>query len=119
MGCSSLTSVNIPDSVSIIGNSTFLGCDKLTITCYTGSFAEEYAKEHNIPFKEIKGSSLFGDVNNDGSVSIADTVSLQNFLLGRTKTLNNWKNADLCEDNRLDVFDMIVMRRLLIDKIPN
>ncbi len=58
-----------------------------------------------------------GDVNCDGDINIADAVSLQNFLLGRTKTLGNWKNADLCKDNRIDVFDMVLMRRLLIEKM--
>lgn len=40
---------------------------------------------------------------------------LQSWLLGRTKELTNWKAADLCEDNRIDGFDMIMVRRLLVD----
>ena len=117
--CSSLKSVTIPDSVTSIGSFAFLDCSKLTIICNAGSTAEEYAKECNIPFKEIQISLLPGDVNNDGYMNIADVVSLQNFLLGRTKTLDNWKNADLCEDNRLNGFDMILMRRLLIEKMQS
>ena len=60
---------------------------------------------------------LTGCHNGDSFVSIADAVALQNFLLGRIKTLGNWKNADLCKDNRLDAFDMVLMRRLLIEKM--
>ncbi len=93
--------------------------DKLTIICNAGSTAEEYAKNNHIPYKEYKISLLPGDVNNDGSMKLADAVSLQNFLLGRTKTLDNWKSADLCEDNRLNGFDMIFMRRLLIEKMQS
>jgi len=28
-----------------------------------------------------------------------------------TGTLTNWKNADLCKDDRIDVFDMIEARK--------
>ena len=73
----------------------------------------------NICIKAFTRNFVNGDVNNDGYMNIADVVSLQNFLLGRTKTLDNWKNADLCEDNRLNGFDMILMRRLLIEKMQS
>lgn len=59
---------------------------------------------------------LYGDVNNDGMISVADAVSLQNYLIGRNKTLPNWKNADICKNNRIDAFDMILMRKLVIEK---
>ena len=53
-----------------------------------------------------------GDINADGSVNIADAVMLQKFLLG-SGTLTSWKSADLCKDERVDVFDMILMRQML------
>ena len=57
-----------------------------------------------------------GDVNADGELTMADVVLLQKWLLAVPDThLENWKAADLCEDNRLDVFDLCLMRRLLID----
>ena len=62
-------------------------------------------------------AKVIGDCNDDGALSIADAVMLQSWLLGRTRTLPNWKAADLCEDNRLDVFDMVRMRQLLIENI--
>lgn len=57
-----------------------------------------------------------GDVNDDGDVTIADAVSLQNYLLGKTTTMPNWRNADLYKNNRIDAFDMILMRKLLVEK---
>ncbi len=56
-----------------------------------------------------------GDVNNDGQYTIADIVLLQKWLLAvPSTTLENWKAADLDENNSLDVFDLCLMRQLLI-----
>ena len=60
-------------------------------------------------------SDVKGDVNGDGEFGIADAVDLQNYLLGRTATLANWKNADLNNDSYLDIFDMVLIRRLLTE----
>lgn len=68
-------------------------------------------------FTESSESSdrLMGDVNMDGNFDIADVVLLQKWLLAVPDTkLADWKAADLCEDNRLDVFDLCLMRRNLI-----
>ncbi len=55
-----------------------------------------------------------GDVNSDGKFNIADLVSLQKWLLSVPDTeLKNWKAADLYNDNKLDVFDLALMRQLL------
>ncbi|WP_295082352.1 dockerin type I repeat-containing protein [Ruminococcus sp.] len=56
-----------------------------------------------------------GDVNSDGEFNMADLVLLQKWLLGVPDTkLANRKAADLCSDNKLDVFDLICMRKKLI-----
>ncbi len=58
---------------------------------------------------------ISGDVNADGEFSVADAVVLQKWLLGTPDiALANWKAADLCEDERLDVFDFCIMRQMLI-----
>ncbi|RKJ62919.1 hypothetical protein D7Y09_12760 [bacterium 1XD42-1] len=51
--CSSLTSITIPESVTIIGSfkyNIFEGCPNLTIYAPAGSNAETYAKKRKIPF---------------------------------------------------------------------
>ena len=64
---------------------------------------------------EINGSpAADGDVNGDGTLSVADLVTMQCFLLG-SGDLVNWGNGDLCRDNRIDIFDLCLMRRLLIN----
>lgn len=48
--CWDLTSVTIPSSVTAISRSAFDSCKKLTLSVTQGSFAEEYAKENDIPY---------------------------------------------------------------------
>lgn len=55
-----------------------------------------------------------GDVNQDGTVTIADLVALQQFILGNGQ-LEAWENSDVCEDKIIDIFDVIAVRKLLIN----
>ena len=48
--CANLRDIYIPDSVERIFYDAFWACDKLTIHAHKGSYAEEFAKENNIPF---------------------------------------------------------------------
>ena len=58
-----------------------------------------------------------GDVNADRKFDVTDVVLLQKWLLAVPNTdLADWKAADLCEDDRLDVFDLCMMKRELIAK---
>ena len=60
--------------------------------------------------------TVLGDVNADGKFNVADVVALQKWLLAVPDIkLTNWKAADLCEDNRLDVFDLCLMKRKLLN----
>lgn len=55
-----------------------------------------------------------GDCNDDGEVNVSDLVMLQKWLLNAGE-LENWQNADLCKDNRIDVFDFIMLRKILTE----
>lgn len=65
-------------------------------------------EEKITPAKDVPG-----DVNNDGTVSIADAIELEKFLLCKTDSLANWKNGDLTQNGSIDAFDMILLRKLL------
>ena len=52
--CTLLEKITIYDKIEYIADNAFEGCDKLTIYGIKGSYAEQYANEHNIPFTEIK-----------------------------------------------------------------
>lgn len=65
-------------------------------------------------------ASIEGDVNCDGEVNITDVVLLQKWLLAVPDThLENWQAIDLCKDNRLDVFDLCLLKRKLIEQHNN
>lgn len=51
--CYNLESVTIPESVTEISDDTFEDCEELTIYGKKGSYAETYANDKDIPFKEI------------------------------------------------------------------
>ena len=56
-----------------------------------------------------------GDVNADGQFSVTDVVLMQKWLLAVPDTkLADWKAGDLCDDDKLDVFDLCLMKRALI-----
>ncbi len=57
-----------------------------------------------------------GDCNGDGNFDVADIVLLQKWLLAVPNThLADWKAADLCEDGRLNIFDLCMMKHLLLN----
>lgn len=61
-------------------------------------------------------SSIKGDVNADGIFNAADVVLLQKWLLAVPDSeLADWKAADLCEDEKLDAFDLCLMKQILIN----
>ena len=59
-----------------------------------------------------------GDANDDGEFNVADAVLLQKWLLAVPDTdLKNWKAVDFCNDNKLNVFDLCLMKRELIERM--
>ncbi len=50
-GCTNLERVIIPDTVQEIADNAFENCPKLTLYVTEGSYAEQYAIEHQIPYE--------------------------------------------------------------------
>ena len=104
-----------PTGSDVISNVRYGG----VIYGYRGSTAQAYAEKHKFSFKEIEETAVRvkGDVNGDGEFSISDVVLFQKWLLAVPDTeLADWKSADLCEDDDLDVFDLCLMRKALLEK---
>jgi hypothetical protein len=90
-----------------------------SISGYSDSTAYWYAMNHGISFISLGEApvELEGDINNDGKFNIADVVLLQKWLLAVPDTrLANWKAADLYVDGKLNVFDLCMMKRALIQQ---
>ncbi|MDE7364257.1 MAG: hypothetical protein K2N27_05130, partial [Ruminococcus sp.] len=89
----------------LCGNKNELGADYYSFEKY-----ENY----------LNNSRIMGDVNCNGEFNIADVVLLQKWLLDFSNTeLADWKAGDLCEDDRLDVFDFCLMKRALIQTMAH
>ena len=59
--------------------------------------------------------SLRGDVNLDGSLSVADAVALMKFLLAEdTLTAEQAAQADLNSDRKLNAVDLSLLKQMLI-----
>lgn len=101
--CNSLEKIVIPESVTYIykdswyGSTAFSDCDKLTIYCYEGSYAQTFAVDNEIPFEIIeKPLYTSGDINDDESINNKDLGLLMQYL-------NNWDvqiNTDAADVNK-------------------
>lgn len=105
--CTSLQQLVIPESVSYINEHAFKDCDYLTdltiknpyceikytsdrndltkntvVHGYTGSTAEEFAEKNGLSFESLgkMPAPVYGDANLDGNVTIADSVTILQFL---------------------------------------
>lgn len=64
----------------------------------------------------VISAKVEGDCNGDGEFAVSDAVMLQNWLLGKSAKLTDWKAADLYQDERIDSFDMVMMRYKLTEE---
>ena len=55
-----------------------------------------------------------GDVNGDNKLTVADLVSLQNWLLGSKKSTISDNGADILNDGIINVYDLICLRKEII-----
>lgn len=82
---------------------------------YWGGDGQKFVLEPVQP-DPITPEKVKGDVNADGELTVADLVMLERFLLAADKTLIDWKAADLDSDQVITAFDMVLLRKLIIEK---
>ncbi len=72
----------------------------------------------NKAYVELEFTPLgMGDINADGKFNVADVVALQKWLLcakGAEKSIVEWKAGNFVDDDRLDAFDLSLMKRALL-----
>lgn len=79
---------------------------------YWGGDGQKFILEPAAP-KE----TVIGDVNVDGVFNVADVVLLQKWLIAVPDVLlTDWKAGDFCEDDRLNVFDLCLMKRTWMEQ---
>ena len=144
-GCKSISDLIIPENCQSIGNYAFLDCDSLYTVMINGentsfgikSVGYEYDNGYKIKdgFLLISGSKnaadyandngidlisemIKGDVNADGSFNIADVVLMQKWILASSDVkLTNAKAGDILQDNILNIFDLWMMKQMILNKI--
>ncbi|MED9970560.1 MAG: leucine-rich repeat protein [Ruminococcus sp.] len=102
--CLSLRSVTIPESVILIQPNAF-DWENITIRCYEGSYAHNFAAENNIPYELIEDVML-GDVNGDNRVNINDVTAIQRYI-ARIESLDasSLFAADTDQDGNIIITD--------------
>ena len=74
--------------------------------------AQRYAEEHTYPFTEL--TTLPGDVNSDGALTVADILRMQRYLVSRDLTLINRQMADWNQDGVINAADLALLKRTLM-----
>lgn len=79
----------------------------------------EDAKKGNII--RVYTTGVDGDVNQDEAFGIADLVAYQKYLLGAINEddwqIENFIASNVCVDKTADVFDMVVLRQMLLKEL--
>lgn len=82
----------------------------------TDTISVEYVKAEVVyEYKKETPSSVRGDVNADGTFSMADIIMLQKWLIG-AGDITDIKAGDLYEDGKINIFDLSIMKQELIEK---
>jgi len=81
--------------------------DTISVEYIKAEVVYEYEKENP--------SFVRGDVNADGTFSIADIIMMQKWLIG-SGDITNIKAGDLNEDGKINIFDLSIMKQELIEK---
>jgi hypothetical protein len=126
-----LEKLYIPKSLTTMGNVACTFFDVMPTIYYEGTEEDWKSIEigsmnadfsslefvYNYDYSTDISETLMGDVNNDGAFNVSDVVLLQKWLLAVPDThLANWKVANFCDDDRLNVFDLCVMQSALIEQ---
>ena len=99
----------------VLWDITDLHYDRTTYKMTDEELGRQLLEIKNKYFPENIQETISGDVNKDGKFTVADIVMLNNWILRKHDVqLSDWKNGDLCADGIIDVFDLCIMRQLLI-----
>ena len=115
--CSGLTEITIPDSVTSIGDYAFYDCTNLTIYGYTGSYAETYAKENDIPFVSL--GNITTTETTTTTIETTVTTTTETMVTTKTTTTTTKQDSetptviygDITLDGRVDITDAVLLNK--------
>ena len=112
-GNTALKEVIIPNSVTNIGKNAFY--KDTVITVYENSPVLSYLKDEGYTVKTIPSKTIWGDVDANGVFNADDASLLKTWLLGsKDVVLADGIAGDVIKDDKLNVFDLIAMKRHLV-----
>ena len=117
LGCVALKEVTIPASARGIASDAFENCSDLVIYCSVGSYAEQFAKNNNIPYVYTINSSLVGDLNGNGRLDSNDYLLLRMMCLGKDGAPSDDDSiakADVNGNGKLDSNDYVKLRMAIL-----
>lgn len=136
-GCEALTSIVLPATVTAIADDAFTGDKAITRIQVDAAVAPEGGvfepevyenaeliipegseasyKAHPNWGKFFKDAPVAGDVNNDGTVDVADINMIVGKMLGNIETAN----ADVNNDGAVDIADVNMVCAIILASTPN
>lgn len=125
--CSSLEEITILNPNCVLFDDAETICNALAedgspifsgiISGYEGSTAQAYAEKYGLRFHSLGEAFAWetGDVNLDGTVTMADVVILQKYLLRKQPlTLQQGQVSDMNGDHAVQVLDLVLLKRQIL-----
>lgn len=125
--CSSLEEITILNPNCVLFDDAETICNTLAedsspifsgiISGYEGSTAQAYAEKYGLRFHSLGEAFAWetGDVNLDGTVTMADVVILQKYLLRKQPlTLQQGQVSDMNGDHAVQVLDLVLLKRQIL-----
>lgn len=83
---------------------------------FSGSYTFDYIVDKDGSVRIYDAERIAGDINADGNFDAMDILILKSWILGdQDITLNDWKTADFCNDNELNVMDLLMIQRKILE----
>jgi len=120
-GCTVLTAVVLPDSLTEVRENAFLNCQMLETVTFAGEEEKwdslEIAETGNETLLAIapKVEAALGDINGDGIVDTVDLVALQAYVTHKTGEID-FACANINGDDIVDTVDLIALQAYVTHK---
>ena len=106
--CTSLTSITLLDNVTSMGRDVFVYADNVVITCYPGSYVDEWAAAYGVKVKYLTPLRIPGDADSDGEVSIMDALLILQHSVGWNVKIDT-DAGDVNASGAADIMDALLV----------